>query len=55
MSSRGHFLLIRVSIYQNVCIHEQISKMVPAILKVKRKKWQEPFVKSTHDNKHFGI
>ena len=22
MSSRGHFLLIRVSIYQNVCIHE---------------------------------
>ena len=31
MSSRGHFLLIRVSIYQNVCIHEQISKMVPAI------------------------
>ena len=22
MSSRGHFLLIRVSIYQNECIHE---------------------------------
>ena len=31
MSSRGHFLLIRVSIYKNVCIHELISKMVPAI------------------------
>ena len=31
MSSRGHFLLIRVSIYQNVCIHKQISKMVPII------------------------
>ena len=30
MSSRGHFLLIRVSIYQNVGFHTKVSKMVPA-------------------------
>ena len=24
-------------------------------LESEKKKWQEPFLKSTHDNKHFGI
>ena len=30
MLSRGHFLLIRNAIYQNVCTDEQFSKTVPA-------------------------
>ena len=30
MSSRGHFMLIGIVIYQNVCLYVYVSNMVPA-------------------------
>ena len=34
MSSRGHFLLIMIVIYQNVCLDVWVSKMVPAMFSI---------------------
>ena len=34
MSSRGHFLLIMIVIYQNVWLDVQVSKVIPAIFSI---------------------
>ena len=31
MKSRGHFLLIKIALYQNVCPDQQFSKIIPEI------------------------